>query len=272
MKTFTESFSENCLRIRETSPLIHNITNYVAMTPTANALLAIGASPIMSSEKEEMLELASRSDALVVNLGCLELSQMDAMDVAAQSMMEQGKPWVLDPVGAGATSLRTGKALELAELFHPDVIRANAAEVMALYGVPGLSRGVDSPEDSAKALESAVGLARRYSAVVSVSGPVDYITDGSTVISIGNGSPMMTRVTAMGCSASAITAAFLAVDADSLRAAACAMALMGVAGERAARQSPGPGSLSVNFLDNLAVLTPSEVAETLKFETREYVQ
>lgn len=246
------SFSDGCRALRQKSPIIHNITNYVAMSLSANALLAVGASPLMSSEPAEMVEIAAKADALVINLGCLEQGQMEAMDIAARAMMELGKPWVLDPVGAGVTKLRTEKALNLIECFRPDVVRGNASEIMALCGTQARQRGVDAAEDSSVALDAAKKLALKYGTVVSISGPVDYITDGERVMTVENGSPLMTRVTAMGCTASAITAAFLAVEKDALKAAAYAMKLMGTAGERAVAQSEGPGTLAVKFIDILA--------------------
>ncbi len=255
-------FTDDCRLIRATAPLIHNITNYVAMEFSANALLAVGASPLMSSEPEEMEEISGISSALVINLGCLEKRQMEAMRIAAEAAHGSGKPWVLDPVGAGASRLRTDTAIELLRRFRPSVVRGNASEIMVLAGASSRPHGVDSADGSLEALEHAKAVANEYGTVVSVSGPVDYITDGESVASIHNGSPLMPCVTAMGCTASALTAAFLAVDSDSLSAASCAMALMGVAGERAVAESDGPGSLRVRFIDTLYNLKPEE-AETL---------
>ena len=262
------TFSEDCALIRRQSPVIHNITNYVAMGISANALLAIGASPIMSSEPDEMVEIVSASDALVINIGCLEKPQVEAMRIAAGAAMTQGKPWVLDPVGVGASSLRRRTCEKLISNYFPTVIRGNASEIMVLAGAEAISRGVDAAEESSLATESAVKLARETGAVVSVSGPVDYITDGNTMVSISNGSPLMPRVTALGCTASAITAAFLAVDRDALQATCGAMALMGTAGETAAACSKGPGSLAVNFIDTLAGCNPAAAAELLRYEEK----
>lgn len=257
------SFAEDCRTIRQISPVIHNITNYVAMSISANALLAIGASPIMSSEAEEMEEIVGLSSALTVNIGCLELKQIEAMHIAAKAAQRLHRPWVLDPVGAGASRLRTETALELIARYKPTVIRGNASEIMSLAGIPARQRGVDSSEESRIASIQAVSLARKHSCIVSVSGPSDYITDGNEVISISNGSPLMPSVTAMGCTASAITAAFLAVQDDTLEAAASAMALMGLAGEQAEAISKGPGSFAVNFIDTLACLDPVQALKRL---------
>lgn len=259
------SFAEDCRTIRRVSPVIHNITNYVAMSISANALLAIGASPIMSSEAEEMEEIVGLSSALTVNLGCLERKQIEAMHIAAKAALNLHKPWVLDPVGAGASHLRTETALELISRYKPSVIRGNASEIMSLAGTAARQRGVDSAEESRIASVHAISLARKYSCIVSVSGPTDYITDGNEILSISNGHPLMPSVTAMGCTASAITAAFLAVQDDALEAAASAMALMGLAGEQAASASQGPGSFAVNFIDTLACLDPVQAQKNLRY-------
>lgn len=266
-----ELFKRDFNAIRQSSPLVHNITNYVAMNLSANVLLAAGASPIMSSEPEEIADLAASSDALVVNIGCLEQGQIAAMRLAAEAAHRQGKPWVLDPVGAGASRLRTETALELARSFRPTVIRGNASEIMALAGSGKGARGVDSAHDSAAALEYAVQIASALGTIVSISGPTDFITDGHNIIAISNGSPLMPKVSALGCAASALTAAFAAVGTGhALAAAAGAMALMGIAGEVAAQHSAGPGSLAVNFIDTLSSLDPEEAAGLIKFKEQTY--
>lgn len=265
MKSFQNTFVEDCLRIRAASPLIHNITNYVAMQFSANALLAVGASPIMSSEPREMEELVSSCNALVINIGCLEASQIEAMHIAAAKAAALGKPWVLDPAGAGASRLRTETALALIKQYKPTVIRGNASEMLALSGAEAESRGVDATHPSSAAMEAARELALTYSCVVSTSGETDYITDGKSILCINNGDPLMTRVTAMGCVASAITAAFCAVQPDALAASAEAMALMGVAGEKAKASSNGTGSLQTAFLDILSTAEPEALAAVIKW-------
>ena len=255
-------FVQDCRSIRERSPLILNITNYVAMNFTANALLAIGASPLMSSESGEMDELVELCSALVINIGCLEKAQIEAMQTAAAAAERLGRPWVLDPAGAGASRLRTQTALELAAR-RPAVIRGNAAEILCLAGASVASRGVDSAVAGEMAVEAGRELAQRYGTVVSISGPRDYITDGAEVVCVGNGSPLMPRVTAMGCAASAVTGAFAAVEADKLQAAAGAMALMGVAGGLAASAAAGTGSLATGFIDILSTLQPEEAEKLI---------
>lgn len=243
-------------RVRETAPLVHNITNYVAMDVTANALLAFGASPAMVHAEEEVEDFVSIASALVVNIGTLSPSWVRAMDLATQKARATGKPWVLDPVGAGATPYRTGVALELSRR-SPAVVRGNASEILAIAGAGAGAegiKGVDSVHRSEHALEVARQLASDLGCVVAVTGAVDYVTDGRRLVSIASGHPMMTRVTALGCTASAMVAACLAIEADALVAAAHALAVLGVCGDYAAEQSDGPGTLRWRLLDALYVM------------------
>lgn len=241
---------EGLASVREKAPLVHNITNYVVMNNTANALLAVGASPVMAHAVEEVEDLVGLSGALVVNIGTLSAPWIAAMRLAAMKAGASGVPWLLDPVGVGATSFRNETAAELAAL-RPRAIRGNASEVMALAGAAGATKGVDSTASSEDSLELAKGLARQTGGVVAVTGAVDYVTDGERVHSVANGHAMMSRVTGLGCSASAITGAFLAVEDDPLAASVHALAVFGVAGEIAAEASPGPGTLQVRILDAL---------------------
>lgn len=241
-------------RVRERGPLVHNVTNYVVMNSTANALLAAGASPAMVHAVEEVEDFAALSAALVVNIGTLSPRWVEAMRLAAARARAGGIPWVLDPVGAGATPWRTTVAAELAAL-RPAVIRGNASEVMVLAGQAGAAgKGVDSAHDTGDAVAPARALARATGAVVAMTGVVDYVTDGTRTIAIANGHPLMARVTGLGCTASALVGAFLAVHDDALEASVAALAVLGVAGELAAGWSPGPGSLQLHLLDALHTL------------------
>lgn len=236
--------------LRRRAPLVHSITNYVAMDITANALLAVGASPAMAHAAEEVEDFVGIAQALVVNIGTLSPGWVDAMARAAERAGEQGKPWVLDPVGAGATPYRTRVAGELLRR-RPTVLRGNASEILALSGAAARTRGVDSVDAPEHALELARAMAREEGAVVAVTGAVDYVTDGERVLSVSNGHPMMTRITALGCTATALTAAFLAVESDAVLATAQALAVLGLCGEIAARDAEGPGSLRWRLLDAL---------------------
>ncbi|HMO05295.1 MAG TPA: hydroxyethylthiazole kinase [Kiritimatiellia bacterium] len=253
--------------IRKRSPLVHNITNYVVMNTTANALLALGASPVMAHAVEEVADMVGLTravgGALVINIGTLSAAWVDAMEKAMRAAAGAGVPIVLDPVGAGATPLRTAACARLLDAAPVAVIRGNASEILAVAGEAARARGVDSAHGTDAALAVARGLARQRGCVVSVSGAVDLVTDGSRVIEVRQGVPMMTRVTGLGCTASALTGAFVAVNGDRLAAAAHAMAVMGMAGEIAAEGAEGPGSLQVRFIDALYNLGHGEIAARL---------
>jgi hydroxyethylthiazole kinase len=250
--------------IRQGAPLVHNITNFVAMEVVANCLLALGASPAMVQAEEEVEDFLAVASALVVNIGTLSAGQLAAMRRAAARATALGRPWVLDPVGAGATPYRTRAALELIDL-RPTAIRGNGSEILALAGSPSApTRGVDSAHGSDEAVDAAQQLARSSGAVVAVTGEIDRITDGERWRKVSNGDPRMTRVTALGCAASAVIGAFLAVERDPLQAAAEGLAVFGLAGERAAARSAGPGSLRWRIVDELALIDEATVHAGVK--------
>jgi len=245
--------------VRARAPLVHNITNFVVMEPTANALLALGASPVMAHALEEVAELAGIASALVLNIGTLSPAWIEAMILAGQTASRRGIPVVLDPVGAGASAYRTRSCLKLIEAVKPSIIRGNASEILTLAGEQGGGRGVDSTARAEDAGAPAGVLARGAGAVISVSGALDLVTDGTREIRITSGSPLMGRVTGMGCTASALTGAVAAVNPDLLEAAAHAMAIMGVAGEMAADSAMGPGSLVPAFHDALFQMSEADL-------------
>lgn len=242
--------SDCIFRLKENAPLVHCMTNLVAANFTANVLLASGASPAMIPAVEEAGEFAGIAGALLINLGTITGADSKAMSAAAAAAMKAGTPWVLDPVAAGVIGFRTGIALELLK-FRPTVIRGNASEIVSLCGREGGGKGVDSAFSSNEALPAAVQLARNTDSVVALSGKIDYLTDGASIVSVEGGHEMMTRVTAVGCALGAIIAAMLPVSPSALIAAAAASALFAEAGERSAKGSTGPGSFAVAFLDNL---------------------
>ena len=253
-------------RIRETKPVVHSITNYVVMNTTANALLAIGASPVMAHAIEEVEEMAGIARALVINIGTLSAPWVDAMLKAGLEARKRGIPIVLDPVGSGATRFRTATTQRLLDSLSPAILRGNASEIRSLVHAGQSTKGVDSTHESEEALHAARVLAGRFGCVVSLSGAVDIVVAADSVIRIANGHPMLTRVTGMGCTASALTGAFAAVNPSPLKASAHAMAIMGIAGEIAAERSAGPGSLQVNFLDVLHTIQEPEIERRLKIE------
>ncbi|NMC65757.1 MAG: hydroxyethylthiazole kinase [Acidobacteria bacterium] len=253
-------------KIKSQAPLVHNITNYVVMNITANALLAIGASPVMAHALEEVEDMVDIASSLVINIGTLSPPWVEAMILATQAAAKKNIPVVLDPVGAGATPYRTETARRLLETGPVAIVRGNASEIRALVESGARTRGVDSLDPAEAAIEAARQLSKKFGAVVSVSGPVDYIVKEAGLISVYNGHPLMPRVTGLGCTATALTAAFAAVNQDYLEAAAGAMAVMGISGELAARNCRGPASFEVAFLDWLYHLSPKEISARLKIK------
>lgn len=250
--------------VREKSPLIHNITNYVVMNNTANGLLAIGASPVMAHAIDEVADMASIASALVINIGTLDAEWVESMLVAGKTALAKNIPIILDPVGAGATPYRTKVCKPIIEECKPSIIRGNASEIMALCNANIQTKGVDSTDSSDIALDSAKLLAKQTGAIVVVSGQTDYITDGINVKTVKNGNPMMARVTGMGCTATAMVATFAAVNPNMLDAAVHGMAIMGIAGEIAAKKSSGNGSLQMNFLDELYNIDEEVIRNNIK--------
>lgn len=253
--------------IREKSPLVHNITNYVVMNNTANALLAIGASPVMAHAEDEVQDMVKIASSLVINIGTLSEKWINAMHLALKQANSMNKPTVLDPVGAGATPYRSRAAADLLKTGSFSAIRGNASEIMSLESSAYQTKGVDSIYTSENAIKSAQNLNKKSGSVVCVSGAIDYVITSDQIIKIMNGHPLMGRVTGMGCIATALIGAFIGVEENTSLAVSGAMALMSVAGELAVVRSDGPGSLQMNFLDKLHNITREEFIKTLKIES-----
>ncbi|WP_419867966.1 hydroxyethylthiazole kinase [Chryseobacterium sp. CT-SW4] len=255
---------KHILAVKQQSPLVHNITNYVVMNTTANALLAIGASPVMSHSKSEVKEMTHISNSLVINIGTLDEYWAEAMVMAAETAHSQHKPWILDPVGAGATSHRDDLLGRLLS-YQPHVIRGNASEIIALARVnKTATKGVDSTASSDEAIDAARSLSQQHNNTVCISGKTDIIINQQQTIFIHNGHLLMTKVTGLGCSATAIIGAFLGTTDNVTEAVAAGMGLLGVSGELAAKQSAGPGSLQMNILDKLYNISEKEFKDHLK--------
>ncbi|RKS71274.1 hydroxyethylthiazole kinase [Motilibacter peucedani] len=260
--------AELLAQVRRSSPLVQCITNYVAMDLAANAVLAVGASPAMVADPAESGEFAAIASALTVNTGTPSPRWADGMVRATTAAVEAGRPWVLDPVAVGATAMRDELCAELMAR-TPSIVRANASEVLALARVTGASstaeagggaRGVDSTDSVESALDAAQALARRHSCVVAVTGEVDVVTDGTRVATVTGGHPLMARITATGCSLTAVTGAFAAV-APAFEAAVAACAVYAAAGSRAGCDAAGPGTLRWRLLDELHRLDESALRD-----------
>jgi hydroxyethylthiazole kinase len=249
-------------RMRTQAPLVHNITNYVAMNVMANVLLAAGASPAMVHAREEAAEFARLASTLTINIGTVSEPWAEAMEEAAGAAGNAGKPWVLDPVAVGATAFRRAAGARLLAL-GPTIVRGNASEILALAGVEAAGKGVDAADNVAATEQVARDLARAHHMVVAVTGPVDFVTDGARAARIENGHAMMPRITALGCSLTGIVAAF-AADQAPFEATVAALAFFGLAGEVAGRQASGPGSFQPAFLDALHLLSADDLSAGAK--------
>ena len=233
-------------RLRERQPRVHCITNAVAQNFTANVLLAAGATPSMTISADEISAFAARSDALLVNLGTFDVERQNAAETAIAIVNRLERPWVLDPVLIDRSPPRADFARELAAR-APAAIRLNAAEFEAL--------------DGASSIEA---YAQTRGTVLALTGAVDLVTDGASLIRIRNGHPLMARVTAMGCAEGALIAALLAVEPDRLAAMVSALLIFAIAGEIAGAGASGPGSFSVQFLDALSSLDGAAIRARAK--------
>ena len=244
---------EDLSQLRQRSPLTHCITNSVVTNFTANVLLAVGASPAMVVTIEEVADFVRIAQTLLINVGTITTTDAEIMLKAAATARETNTPWVLDPVAVGALRFRTEVVTELLK-HNPTVIRGNASEILALSGVIGGGKGVESTATSIAALPAAVALAEKTGAVVALSGEVDYVTDGNQIISIPGGHEIMTKVTGTGCTLGALIASFLPVTASPVRAATAASVVFAAAGERAYKEARGTGSFAMAFLDQLSTI------------------
>ena len=258
--------ADNLKKVREKRPLIHNITNYVVMNCTANALLACGASPVMAHAAEEVEEMVSLAGALVLNIGTLTPQWVEAMLRGGKKANALKVPIVLDPVGSGATRLRTESAERLTRELSIQVVRGNASEVLSLAKKKVRTKGVDSLHSVEEAEGAAIALAKELKTTLAITGKVDLITDGKRICKVHNGHEMMGMVTGTGCTATVMIGAFLAVDPDTVEATTTALAYFGLAGEKAALHAKAPGSYQIALLDALFSMDAEELRRGAKIE------
>ncbi len=252
--------------IRAQRPLVHHITNFVVMNDTANVTLQVGALPVMAHAREEVAEMVAMAGALVLNIGTLTPDWVEAMLEAGRRANASEIPVVLDPVGAGATTLRTQSARRLLSELRVRVVRGNAGEIGALYGTGGIVKGVESLGGVDDPVSLARQAARAWRTVVAITGKRDIVTDGSRVLGVDNGHPYLTTLTGTGCMSTTVVAAFAAVEPDGVMAAAGALACFGLAAEAAAQQARGPGSFKVALLDALHRLGPEDLERGARIE------
>lgn len=249
--------------MRAAAPLVHCITNYVAMNIAANVVLAAGASPAMIHAEEEAGEFAAIAGALTINIGTLSAPWVRGMEAAAQAATAAGKPWVLDPVAHFATSYRRDTVARLMGL-RPTIVRGNASEIIALAGAVAGGKGVDATDDVTAAIGPAQALAQASGAVVAVTGVEDVVTDGTRLARIRGGHALMPKITALGCGLTALTGAYAAICDDPFAASVAALTHYAAAGEAAGAIATGPGSFAVAFLDQLAATGPEVLDDRLR--------
>lgn len=272
--SFSDLWSD-VVAVRERSPLVHSITNLVVINFNANTLLAAGASPVMAHAHEEVADMVGIAQALVLNIGTLDPYWIESMRLALVAASKRGIPVVLDPVGAGATPYRNASIELLLSTAVPTVVRGNGSEIMSVAGAAVQTRGVDSSAGASDALGAAQALVQRTQGVVCVSGQTDHVLDGKRRWArLSNGHEWMTRITGVGCSATALIGAFCAVQPDAWRATVAAMALLGVVGEVAAEKviarGCGVGSMQIALLDELQLLDQGTFEQRLKLEVAEW--
>ncbi|MFQ6038215.1 MAG: hydroxyethylthiazole kinase [Candidatus Aminicenantales bacterium] len=252
---------KNLVRLREKKPLIHNITNYVVMNYTANALLACGASPVMAHAAEEVEDMVAFAGALVLNIGTLTPYWVESMLKAGRKANKLNIPIILDPVGSGATKLRTESAKRLIDEVAVSVVRGNASEVLSLAHEGSRTKGVDAIHTVDDAAEAALTLSKELGTTLAITGKVDLVTDGTRVFRVHNGHELMGYVTGTGCTATVIIGAFLAVDPDAAEATATALAYFGLAGEIAGSKARAPGGFQMGLLDALYTIDQTQMEE-----------
>ena len=265
--------------VRKKCPLIHNITNYVTVNDCANVVLACGASPIMADDAAEVEDITTICGGLNINIGTLNSRTIESMLLAGKKANALGHPVVLDPVGAGASKLRTETAYRLLREVQFTVIRGNISEVKTLASGAGTTKGVDADvadKVTEATLDAAVAFAKQFAAqmhtVVAITGAIDIVTDGVTAYCIRNGNAMMSSITGTGCQLSALTAAFVTANPDQpLEAAAAAVCAMGLAGEIAhKRLTPLDGNSTYRnyIIDAIYNMTPEQLEKGANYEVR----
>jgi len=258
--------AELLVKLRQARPLVHHITNFVVMNDTANVTLHIGALPVMAHAREEVAEMVALAGALVLNPGTLTPGWIESMLLAGRRANELGVPVVLDPVGAGATTLRTESSLRLLDELDIAILRGNLGEVSVLAGLGGEVKGVESISAGAEAGEVARAMARQRGLTVAITGERDIISDGQHMVGVDNGHAWLTRITGSGCSATTMVAAFAAVESDPVLAATAGLVCYGLAAEMAAEVARGPASFKVALFDALYNLTPAQVRSGAKVQ------
>lgn len=258
--------------VKDEKPLVHHITNYVTVNDCANIVLSLGGAPVMADDEGEAAEMVGIASALVINIGTLNERTIKSMFVAGKRANEKGIPVVLDPVGAGATALRTKTAERLLKEIKLAVLRGNMSEIKTLSGAGGSTRGVDSTDGPSGGREVALAMAHKYHCTVAITGVQDVICDGKRVGLIDNGHAMLAKLTGTGCMATSLVGCFCGVTADYYQAACAGILCMGLAGEKAFEKlgQGGTGSYKTYLMDAVSQLSPDDILKDGKFTEPKY--
>ncbi|MBA5849946.1 hydroxyethylthiazole kinase [Clostridium sp. cel8] len=259
MNSNLEKTSDILTKVRQSSPLVHCITNYVTVNDCANILLSYGASPAMCEAYDEVFDFAKISNALYINLGTLNREQESSIILAAESAKIHNIPVILDPVGSPAIPKRLSVIKRIMEVGKIDIIKGNIGEINFLAGKPSNVKGVDSLDNTTSALESCLIVANKYNCTVAATGVEDFITDGKRSAIIKNGTSMLTKVTGAGCMLGALCAATAGVEKDKFISTVCAVLSMNIAGEEAFKFAKSPGSFRVKLIDSIYELTEEKL-------------
>ncbi|MDQ7095059.1 hydroxyethylthiazole kinase [Desulfosporosinus sp. PR] len=262
-----EKILTNLRAVKERTPLIHHITNYVTVNDCANIVLALGGSPVMADDQEEVAEMVGFASALVLNIGTLNSRTIESMLLAGKRAKELGVPVVLDPVGVGATHLRTNTARKLIQELNPDVIRGNMSEICVLAGEEVAIKGVDSLADEQNGAVIAQKLASSLKCVIAITGKTDVVSDGEQLCLLDNGHRILADVTGTGCMTSSLVGTYCGAAKDYFSAAIAGIATMGLAGEIAQaslRHGEGIGTFRARLFDSIYHLTPEQLAQESK--------
>ncbi|MCL4338358.1 hydroxyethylthiazole kinase [Patescibacteria group bacterium] len=263
-KKLNQGAGEILKRVREKRPLLHHITNFVVMNDTANVTLHVGALPVMAHAREEMKEMTGIANALVLNIGTLSKEWIESMFIAGRKANSMRIPIILDPVGAGATKLRSSTSLELLSKLEIAVLRGNHGEIGAVAGAGGKVKGVESVEGIKDPVKVAQSLAKKYKTVVVITGKRDIVSSGKETYFVDNGDQWLSTNTGTGCMSTTMVAAFCAVEKNYAFASSAALACYGYAAEIAAKNAKGPASFKIALLDTLYNMSPSQLAKGAK--------
>ncbi|AHF96930.1 MAG: hydroxyethylthiazole kinase [Desulfurella sp.] len=258
-----EEFSKIITEIRQKSPLVYNITNFVVTNISANALLALGASPIMSYAKQEAIDLIKISSALLINMGTPTPDIIETMLIAAKTANNASIPVVFDPVGVGASKFRNEIAQEILSKVKIDIIKGNASEIANLCGVNIQTKGVESNTYIENIADLTKDLAKKHHCIVCATGKTDIVSDGNKVYACENGHEFLTKITGSGCILGSIAAAAAGVCNDYLKATVASCLIVGISGEIAASKSNLLGNFQVEFFNALSTFEPENFKNAL---------